>query len=142
MNDNLRVIADNILTHLEATGTPRKAHGERLADVDLVADILLQSLTHQGYVRIASMSGQALRPDAFNQTTSERPLPPAVQNPGGVLGEGAPSGVFTLSMQTRDIVVNGEAFVVESALNVAAAWADLSEKLEALGIRVTRLEAP
>lgn len=47
---------------------------------------------------------------------------------------------FSLSMETRGIVICGEAFVVERALNVAAAWADLSEKLEALGIRVTRLD--
>jgi hypothetical protein len=48
---------------------------------------------------------------------------------------------FTLTMETRGLAIHGEAFVVESALNVAAAWADLSEKLEALGIRVTRLDA-
>lgn len=57
MNSTLRKIAENIVTHLEATGGTRKAHGEREADVALVADILLQSLTHEGFVQIVSPSG-------------------------------------------------------------------------------------
>ena len=55
----LHDIAENILTHLEATGTPRKAHGQRLADVELIASILVESLTHQGFVRIELPNGSA-----------------------------------------------------------------------------------
>lgn len=46
---------------------------------------------------------------------------------------------FALSMETRGIMIQGEAFVQEGTPNIAAAWAKLSETLETLGIRVTRL---
>lgn len=47
---------------------------------------------------------------------------------------------FTLTMEKRALVIHGEVFV-NDAPSVQAAWADLSEKLEALGITVTRTEA-
>lgn len=40
-----------------------------------------------------------------------------------------------LSMETRGIVIHGEVFVAHGE-QMAAAWADLAAKLEALGIQV------
>ncbi len=68
---------------------------------------------------------------------------PDVENPGGTPGQGAPPDSHTqpvpepnylLVMQTRGIVIKGEVYVV-SGEHMAAAWADLAEKLHALGIR-------
>ena len=47
---------------------------------------------------------------------------------------------FNIVMETRGIVIHGTATVVVGTLNISAAWATLTEKLEALGIRVKPLE--
>lgn len=49
----LTQIADNIVEHIEAVPHRiNKGHAERLLLVEMVEDILIQSLHHQGYVRL------------------------------------------------------------------------------------------
>ncbi len=62
----LNRIAENILVHLEANGMPRVAHGQRLTNVALVASVLVQSLTHEGYVQIVRPNGEPVRPEGTN----------------------------------------------------------------------------
>jgi hypothetical protein len=54
-------IAENILCHLEATGMPKKPHGPRQADAELIASILVETLTHEGFVRLEMPNGTPVR---------------------------------------------------------------------------------
>lgn len=60
MNEQLREIAENIITHLESVSGSQKPHAQRLADIDLVTDILRHSLASHGFVQIVS-AGRVLR---------------------------------------------------------------------------------
>ena len=62
MTDNLRAIAENIVEHLEVLNShlPAKAHGERLAEIEVIASVLLESLTHQGYVQVTLPNGRVV----------------------------------------------------------------------------------
>lgn len=52
-----------------------------------------------------------------------------------------PASRFRVSLETRTVVVDGVLKVDVSSLNAASAWAELVEKLEALGLRVVEIPA-
>jgi hypothetical protein len=56
--NTLRSLAENIITHLEATDLPRLADSQRLTNVELVESILVSTLTAEGFVQLLRPNGQ------------------------------------------------------------------------------------